>query len=464
MNPSDRSQAALHPPPPARLHNIQPVAKPRRRGRLLLQLLAVVLVIGVGIYFVMHARTLPPPGMAMNMRNFSRSTPVTLGKVVKGELKIYLTALGNVTPISTTTVRSRADGQLMKIYFTEDQIVKQGDLLAEIDPRAYQVSLEQAEGQLMRDKAQLDNANHDLERYKNAREAVTQQQVDTAQATVEEFRGAVQTDQGSVDNYKLQLSYCRIIAPITGRVGLRLVDEGNLIKASDATGIVVITQEQPMAVIFSIPEDDVQRVRKARLNQKTLDVSAYDRAMKTMLSVGEVSAMDNQIDPATGTVRMRALFKNDDYSLFPNQFVNIKMLVEVDPDATLVPTAAVQLNAQARFVYVVKADSTVERRAVTLGDSEDDKTKVLSGLQVGETVATEGLDRLQDGAKVVARSEDAAAAVSAAPRIPPPGERRHRGGRGGAGGPGGGGGSGGGDGGARSGGDNSGGGGAPKTP
>lgn len=355
--------------------------------------------------------------------------PISSERAASGELRLYLSALGSVTALNTITVRSRADGELQKIHFTEGQLVKAGDLLAEIDSRSYHVALEQAEGQLARDTALLENARRDLERYKNAAEAVTQQQVDSATATVAEYQGSVRSDHGSVENYKLQLSYCRVTAPISGRVGLRLVDQGNLVRSGDSTGIVVITQEEPISVIFSIPEDNLPRIRKALAAGKELSVDAFDRSMQNKLATGKLVALDNQIDATTGTVRLKALFANEDHGLFPNQFVNVKMLTEVQESATLIPTSAIQLSAQSRFVFVVKSDDTVERRTITIGRTEGEKTAVLEGITPGETVVTEGLDRLQNGSKVAGRTPVATRPEGAAPGGDPSksgGERKRR--------------------------------------
>jgi len=346
--------------------------------------------------------------------------PVSTAVAAAGELRVYLSALGTVTALNTITVKSRADGELQKIHFKEGQLVKAGDLLAEIDPRQYQVALEQAQGQLARDTALLDNARRDLERYRNAKEAVTQQQVDGSAATVAQYTGVVRADQGSVDNYKLQLSYCRITAPIDGRVGLRLVDQGNLVRAGDSTGIVVITQEEPIAVSYSVPEDNLPQIRKALTAGQDLPVDAFDRAMQNRLARGKLLALDNQIDSSTGTVRIKALFANQDHGLFPNQFVNVRMLTEVQENATLIPNSAVQISATSRFVFVVKSDDTVERRNVTVGRTEGEKTSITEGLAVGDVVVTEGLDRLQNGSRV-------------STRVAPP---QGRGGPGGPGGPG----------------------------
>ncbi len=334
--------------------------------------------------------------------------PVSVATVAagKGDLHVFLTGLGTVTPLNTVTVRSRASGELVKIHFTEGQLVQAGELLAEIDPRAYQAALEQAEGQLARDQAQLDDARLDLARYQNAEVAVTQQQIDTAKATVAELAGAVRADQGAADNDRLQLSYCQITAPIAGRAGLKLVDQGNLIQTTDTTGIVVLTQEQPISVVFSLPEDNLPELRSALAAGRTLPVQAYDRAQKNLLATGTLIAIDNQIDSTTGTVRLRALFPNDDHGLFPNQFVNARLLIDLQQGVILVPNSAIQPGAQTNSVFVVKSDETgstaVERRTVKTGLTEGEKTAILAGLAAGEVVASDGLDKLQDGSKVIA--------------------------------------------------------------
>lgn len=330
-------------------------------------------------------------------------TPVSTALAAKGELKVYLSALGTVNALNTAAVKTNVAGELLKIYFTEGQLVKAGDILAEIDSRQYRIYLAQTEGQLARDVAQLSNVRRDLERYQSAKTSVTQQQIDTAMANVAQYEGTVQADQASVDNFKLQLSYCRVPAPISGRAGLRMVDQGNMVRPTDA-GLVVITQEQPISVVFSIPEDDLPQIRRALAAGTTLEVEAYDRGMKTRLATGRLIAVDNQIDATTGTVRLKASFANEDFALFPNQFVNIRMLTETQEGVTMIPNSAIQLNGPARFVFVVKPDETVERRAITVGRTEGEKTVVNDGLVAGETVVTEGVDRLQSGSKVMART------------------------------------------------------------
>jgi multidrug efflux system membrane fusion protein len=347
----------------------------------------------------------------------SRSTPVTMATAKSGELHVYLTALGSVTPLNTVTVRSRVDGELNKIYFTEGQQVQAGNLLAEIDPRAYEVALEQSDGQLARDMALLTNAKLDLDRYERAEAAVTQQQLATARATVAEYAGAVKADQGSVDSYKLQLSYCRIIAPLSGRVGLKLVDQGNLIHANDTTGLAVITQERPISVVFSLPEDALPALRKRLAAGNELAVEVSGRSRKKILATGTVSALDNQIDPTTGTVRLKAQFSNDDDELFPNQFVNVRVLIEVHPDALLIPISAVQISSQTCYVFVVnEAEHSVEQRTIKTGKSEGEMIAVTDGLAEGESVVTDGLDKLQDGSKISTRD----------PKAGGPGDGAHR--------------------------------------
>ncbi len=357
-------------------------------------------------------------------------TPVSTAAAAKGELKVFLTSIGTVTATNTATVKSNATGELIKIHFTEGQLVKAGDLLVELDSRQYRISLDQAEGQLARDSASLRNARLDLQRYENAKSVLTQQQVDTAKATVDQLEGTVRADQATVENFKLQLSYCRVTAPIPGRVGLRMVDQGNLIRPADP-GIVTITQEQPISVVFSIPEDNLPQVRKALAEGRKLEAEAFDRGMKTRLATGALVALDNQIDPTTGTVRLKALFPNEDHGLFPNQFVNVRMLTEVQENVTLVPNSAIQLNGPARFLFVVKSDETVERRAITVGKTEGERTVVTSGLQPGEVVVTEGLDRLQSGSKVMAKVPVPEAPAGGGGRGEKGGKRGEKGKRGG---------------------------------
>jgi multidrug efflux system membrane fusion protein len=332
----------------------------------------------------------------------ARAIPVVAIPARTGDLPIHIDGLGTVTALNTVTVRTRIDGQLVRIAFAEGQFVHEGDLLAEIDGRTYAVQLEQAQGQLARDAALLKNARTDLQRYQDASAAVPRQQVDTAASVVSQYEAALQVDQSQIDSAKLQLAYCHILSPITGKIGLRLVDAGNMVHAGDPGGLAVITQLQPIAVLCSLPQDDLPRVRRA-MSAGEVTVDAYDRSLRNRLSTGKLLAMDSQIDASTGTVRLKALFDNQDEALFPNQFVNARLLVDTRRAAVLVPAAAVQRSAQSLFVFVVRADETVEVRPVTLGPTEGDTTCIAEGLAAGEVVVTDGVDKLQGGTRVAVR-------------------------------------------------------------
>jgi len=356
----------------------------------------------------------------------NRATPVLADVATKKDVNIFLNGLGSVTPLRTVTVRSRVDGELIKLHFTEGQTVKEGDLLAEIDARPFQVQLMQAQGQMERDQALLANARIDLERYQTLfkQDSIAKQQVDTQAALVRQYEGAVRTDQSQIDNAKLQLTYSRVTAPISGRLGLRQVDQGNVVRAGDANGLVVITQLQPVAVIFTIPQDNLPLVLRRIKETEKLAVEAWDRENRNRLAAGTLITVDNQIDPATGTVKLKAEFPNTDGSLFSNQFVNVRMLVDTRKDMTVVPAAAVQRGAQGMFVYVVKDDSTVTVRPVKVGPTDGPVTGIEAGVQPGERVVTDGVDRLREGAKI----ELAQRAASPAPSVEalPPSDKKGR--------------------------------------
>ena len=330
------------------------------------------------------------------------AVPVATASSRTGDLGVYITGLGTVTPLATVTVHSRVDGQLMNVAFREGQLVREGDMLAEIDPRPFQVQLMQAEAQLAKDEAALKNAQIDLERYKVLMEqdAIPRQQLDTQIATVNQDEAALKADKAQIESAKLNLVYSRITAPVSGVVGLRLVDVGNIIHATDPNGLVVITQLQPITVVFTIPADRLPAVQQQIRGGHPLAVDAYDRDLKNRLASGTLLAVDNQIDQTTGTVRIKGLFANADNKLFPNQFVNARLLVDTLRGTVLVPTAAIQRSPQSTFVYVVKGDSTVEMRTVEVRLTEGDDTAIGKGLAAGETVVVDGVDKLQPGVKV----------------------------------------------------------------
>jgi multidrug efflux system membrane fusion protein len=349
--------------------------------------------------------------------------PVVVATAVRGDLPVYFNGLGTVTAFNTVTVRSRVDGQIVKINFTEGQTVHQGDALVEIDPRPYQVQLEQAEGQLAKDQAQLRDVQVDYERYQLLFKegVIPKQQVDTQQAQVGQFEGAIKADQGTIDSAKLQIVYSHVTAPITGRVGLRLVDMGNIVHATDTNGLLVITQLQPIAVIFSLPQDQLSQVM-SKLSGKQLPVEAYDRDDVTKIATGKLLTIDNQIDTTTGTYKLKSVFDNEKNGLFPNQFVNIHLLVDTQHNVTVVPTPAIQRGPQGTYVYVVQKDNTVKIEPVTVALSSGYSAGISAGLQPGDTVVTDGQDKLQDGSKVEAHAATGGAANPQAQQAQNPGQ------------------------------------------
>jgi multidrug efflux system membrane fusion protein len=430
---------AVDPASPIAPTDYEPV-RPKRRGwRWVVGILVLAAFLAGGYYWwstrqAPAAPATPPagPGAGRFDPSARASFPVIAQPVRQGSLDVYLNALGTVTPRNLVTVKPRVDGQLLRVHFEEGQLVKAGQLLAEIDPRPFEVQLAQAQGQLAKDQAQLVNAQVDLERYRTllAQDSIAKQQVDTQEALVRQFQGTVQADQGAVDTARLQLVYARVTAPISGRVGLRQVDPGNVVRASDTSGIVVIAQLQPISATFPIPEDNVPLIMKRLRDGTPTVVEAWDRDQKQKLATGRLLTADNQIDTATGTVKMKAEFGNENGALFPNQFVNVRMLTQTLADAILVPNAAIQRGTPGTFVYVVKDDQTVTVRPVKLGPAQNEVTVVTSGLQPGAFVVVDGADKLREGAKVevVTREGQAVAPPKqAAPRGPrgdrPPGER-----------------------------------------
>jgi multidrug efflux system membrane fusion protein len=414
--------------------------RPRKRWVQPVLVLAILAVVGIGAWLVWsHSRSTADTAASATSRKGgspfgggagkgggrggrfavdpNRAQPVTAVKARLGDVNIVQTALGTVVASRTATVRPRVDGLLQNIAFNDGQLVKPGQVLAEIDPVPFQVALDQAEGQLARDRAQLDNARLDLQRYKTllAQDSVAGQTADQQAALVKQLEGTVKIDQAQVDNARLQLSYTRITAPIGGRLGLRQIDAGNMVKGSDTNGIAVITQVQPIGVLFTIPQDVLPSVLKRIGSGDKLPVEAWDREQKEILARGVLVSTDNQIDVTTGTVKLKAEFPNPEGKLFPNQFVNVRMVVDTLRAAVVVPSAAIQRNTQGTLVWVVRDDGTATLRPVKTGPTEGLDTAILSGVKPGERVVTDGVDRIREGAKVEV-VEPGAPAPGAGPR------------------------------------------------
>ena len=431
----------MTPPPPEA--SPPPARRPIRRSTLVGLVVFVLLAAAGGWYWYTNSTDAATPaagkaasggggGFRKGGGDPSKAgpLPVATAPARSQDFIVYLNALGNVTPRSTVTVRPRVDGQLARVLFREGQMVKAGDVLAEIDPRPFEVQVTQAQGQMARDQAQLANAQIDLERYKTllAQDSIAQQQVDTQAALVRQYQGTIVADKGAVDNANLQLSYTKIRAPTSGRTGLRLVDAGNIVHQSDTNGIVVITEIDPIDVIYSIAEDKLAAVRKRVASGDAMPVDAYDRDGKVKLAAGKLLTVDNQIDTTTGTVKLKAEFPNPAAALFPNQFVNVRMQVETLKGATVVPTAAIQRGSVGAFVYRVNDDNTVTVRPVKLGPAEGEMTVVTSGVAPGERVVVDGLDKLKDGASI--EPIDRTAQPAATPRAPRGDGERRKGGEG----------------------------------
>ncbi|HMK87509.1 MAG TPA: efflux RND transporter periplasmic adaptor subunit [Steroidobacteraceae bacterium] len=395
---------------------------PRRLIIVLFTIAALLLALVFAVRSLQHRSSPSPGGPGRGPGGQGAPIPVTVAVAARGDIPLRIPALGTVTPLATVTVKTQISGILQRVAFTEGQLVRQGDLIAQIDPRPYEAAVQQMEGNLRRDQALLADAKLDLKRYEGLvkEDSIAVQQLDTQRALVDQYEGTILADQGQLETARVNLIYTRIISPVNGRVGLRLVDQGNYVTPGDATGIVVINQVQPITVIFPIPEDNVPALNRRLREGGALEVDAYDRTNSTKLAGGKLLTLDNQIDTTTGTVKLRAQFDNADGALFPNQFVNVELLQEVLKNQVIMPNSAVRRGAPngvvTTFVYVVMPNGTVAVRPITLGVVDGDRAAVTSGLAVGEMVVTEGGDRLRDGAQV--QLPGTAAARSSAPAAP----------------------------------------------
>jgi multidrug efflux system membrane fusion protein len=399
--------------------------EPRRSGgRAWIWMLGVVVVLGFTYWYFHSARgnaAVQALGVAAGGHGGpgefdpDQIVPVVVSTATRGDLPVFFNGLGTVTAYNTVTVRSRVDGQIVKINFTEGQMVREGESLVEIDPRPYQVQLEQAEGQLAKDEAQLRDVQVDYDRYQQLFKAgvIPKQQVDTQLAQVGQFTGSIKADQASIDSAKLQITYSHITAPISGRVGLRLVDVGNIIHATDTSGLLVITQLQPIAVIFSLPQDQLSQVIGKLHGAGPLPVEAYDRDDTTKIATGKLLTIDNQIDTTTGTYKLKAVFGNEKDDLFPNQFVNVHLLVDTKHNVTIVPATAIARGPQGTYVYLTQKDSRVKIQPVTVTLNSGNSVAIGKGLRAGDTVVIDGQDKLQDGSRIDARTPSGASVAQA---------------------------------------------------
>src|SRR6266446_24136 len=388
--------------------------EPPSKGHHWVWILALAVLVGLGIWYFRGPRSnteaqgpAAPGGASKGQGRQGAGVggfvvPVVVATAQRGDLPVYFDGLGTVTAFNTVTVHSRVDGQITKINFQEGQFVHQGDSLLEIDPRPFQVQLEQAEGQLAKDQAQLRDVQVNYERfqllYKEG--VIPKQQVDTQGAQVGQFEGSIKGDQGAIDSAKLQIVYSHVTAPISGRVGLRLVDVGNIVHATDSTGLLVITQLQPIAVIFSLPQDQLPQVASRLQRGEQLVVDAYDRDDSTKIESGKLLTIDNQIDTTTGTYKLKSVFSNDRNTLFPNQFVNVHLLADVKRNLVIVPAPAIQRGPQGTYVYVVQSGNTAKIQSVTIAQSTADKVGLSAGVNPGDSVVVDGQDKLQDGSKI----------------------------------------------------------------
>ncbi len=430
--PPPEPRPAAEPPKPETPKGPPTEGKPHRsRKWLFTAILAALLAL---VLFWYRGHNSPPAAQKSTASKTGKGAgggaiPVVTAQATKGNIGVYITGLGAITPIATVTVKSRVDGQLMTVHFKEGEYVKAGDPLIEIDPRPYQAVVTQMEGALARDQALLANAKVDVDRYTTLlkQDAIPEQQLATQQALVKQYEGTVKNDQGQLDAAKVNVTYCHITSPISGIVGLRLVDAGNIVHASDTNGMIVITQLQPISVIFTVSEDQLPPIlQKLHAGQK-LTVEAWDRQLKNKLATGTLDTVDNQIDQTTGTLKLRAIFPNENRALYPNQFVNARLLLQEKTGVTLLASAAIQRNTNSTYVYLVQPGNTVTVRQIMVGTTEGDQSEITSGLMPGDQVVMTGVDKLEEGSKVTTRQAapaqaNKAAAAEASHKAPSPGQ------------------------------------------